>query len=199
MTAAVDELDEHGVEKLSMRRLAQRLGVTAAALYWHVTTKDDVLDLAFDHVFGDVPLPEPSADLHADVRALLLGWREAMLRHPWSPALVGRPMLGPNVLARTEFLQATLARGGLGDIELTAATQLLANITIGSAMTEATWHRSGAPATRAKARAHLAEHEDRYPTLNASGHPGSGQWTDDEIFHNGLDRVLVALLPTRAE
>jgi AcrR family transcriptional regulator len=198
VTAAVEELDENGVEALSMRRLAQRLGVTAAALYWHVATKDDVLDLAFDHIFCDVPLPEPSDDLHADVRALLLGWRDAMLRHPWSPALVGRPMLGPNVLARTEFLQATLARGGLGGLELTAATHLLANITIGSAMTEATWRRSGAQATRTQARAHLAEHEDRYPTLNASGHPGSERWTDDEIFHNGLDRVLAALVPIHA-
>jgi AcrR family transcriptional regulator len=195
VTAAVDELDEHGAEALTMRRLARRLDVTAAALYWHVTTKDDVLDLAFDHVFGEVPLPEPGNDLHEDLRTLVLGWRRAMLGHPWSPALVGRPLLGPNVLARTEFLQATLARGGLGGIELTAATLLLANFTIGSAMTEATWHRSDAPATRAKAREHLTEHEELYPTLNVSGHLDSKRWSDDELFRRGLDQMLTALLP----
>ncbi|MEE3917797.1 TetR family transcriptional regulator [Micromonospora sp. BRA006-A] len=53
MELAVTVLDEHGVEGLTMRLLAQRLDVTATALYWHVKTKDDVLDLAVDRVFGD--------------------------------------------------------------------------------------------------------------------------------------------------
>ncbi len=43
--AATNLLDELGIEGLTMRRLAQRLDVTSTALYWHVETKDDVLDL----------------------------------------------------------------------------------------------------------------------------------------------------------
>jgi AcrR family transcriptional regulator len=78
-----------------MRRLAQLLDVTSTALYWHVKTKEDVLDLAVDRIFGDVPLPEPTDDWREDVRRLAHDWRGAMLRHPWSPSLIGRPMLVP--------------------------------------------------------------------------------------------------------
>lgn len=50
-----------------------------------------------------------------------------MLRHPWSPPLLGRPLLGPDVLARTEFLQSTLAGAGLRGHDLTAATHGIAD------------------------------------------------------------------------
>ena len=84
---AVTILDRHGVDGLTMRLLAKGLNVTATALYWHVRTKDDVLDLALDHIFGDVPLPAPTADWRNDVRRLIRSWRSAMLRHPWAPGL----------------------------------------------------------------------------------------------------------------
>lgn len=195
VVTAVAELDAHGAERLTMRRLAQRLDVTATALYWHLSTKDDVLDLALDHIFGEVPLPGPGPDLRSDVRTLLLGWRAAMLAHPWSPGLIGRPMLGPNVLTRTEFLQATLTRAGLSGVELASSTQLLANFVIGAAMTEATWQQANDPETRARARVHIAELDDLYPTLSSSGHLDEQRWPDDELFRLGLDRVLAALLP----
>ncbi|NUR82456.1 MAG: helix-turn-helix transcriptional regulator, partial [Nonomuraea sp.] len=54
---AVALLDEEGVGRLTMRRLADRLGTGSTTLYWHVKTKEDVLDLALDAVFGEVPLP----------------------------------------------------------------------------------------------------------------------------------------------
>jgi AcrR family transcriptional regulator len=57
--AAVTLLDEHGTDGLTMRRLAQQLDVTPTALYWHVKTKDDVLDLTLDRIFDDVRLRSP--------------------------------------------------------------------------------------------------------------------------------------------
>ncbi|GAA3149863.1 TetR/AcrR family transcriptional regulator [Nonomuraea salmonea] len=54
-------LDEEGVARLTMRRLAERLGTGSTTLYWHVKTKDDVLDLAMDAVFGEVGLPDGGA------------------------------------------------------------------------------------------------------------------------------------------
>jgi AcrR family transcriptional regulator len=83
-------LDGSGVETLTMRRLAERLTVTSTALYWHVHSRDDVLDLAVDEVFGEVPLPGPTADRAADVRTLVHGWRAAMLAHPSPPPGDGR-------------------------------------------------------------------------------------------------------------
>jgi AcrR family transcriptional regulator len=192
--AAVALLDEHGAEGLTMRRLAAALGVTSTALYWHVSTKDDVLDLAVDRIFGDVRLPDAGADWRDDVRVLILGWRAAMLGHPWAAGLIGRPMLGPNVLARTEFLQAALVRGGFAGRSLAVVTRLLANYVIGSAVTEATWRRSADPQERSAARRHIEADPAAYPTLEASGHLDEARWSDDDLFARGLD-VLLATPP----
>lgn len=188
--AAVTLLDAHGAEGLTMRRLAQALDVTATALYWHVKTRDDVLDLAVDEIFGEVPIPSAGDDWRADVRALLHGWRAAMLRHPWAPALIGRPMLGPHVLARTEYLQATLTRGGLTGHALAVTTRLLANYVIGAALTEATWLRTAD--TQAAARTHIEAAPDTYPTLTTSGHLDQTRWPDEALF----DAAITAILTT---
>lgn len=192
---AVTLLDEHGIDGLTMRRLAQRLGVTSTALYWHVKTKDDVLDLALDHVFGELELPDVGDDWRDDVRALTLRWRSVMLRHPWAPGLIGRPMLGPNVLARTEFLQSALVRGGFGGFELAMVTRLLANYVIGAALTEATWRRAEDPEARTEARRHLVANPHAYPTLVASGHLDDGPWSDDDLFACGIDAILAVPAP----
>ncbi|MEV4844985.1 TetR/AcrR family transcriptional regulator C-terminal domain-containing protein [Micromonospora matsumotoense] len=190
VAAAVALLDRHGVDGLTMRRLAERLTVTPTALYWHVTTKEDVLDLAVDEIFGEVPLPAADADWRADVRTLASGWRAAMLRHPWAPSLIGRPMLGPHVLARTEFLQAALVRAGFTGVHLAVVTRLVANYVIGAALTEATWRQTDDPEVRADARRHLVANADAYPTLIAAGHLDDGQWSDEDLFVRGLDAIL---------
>lgn len=196
VAAAIAELDEHGAERLTMRRLAQRLDVTSTALYWHVSTKEDLLELALDHAIGEAPIPGPGLDPPAAVRSLLIGWREAMLAHPWSPSLLGRPLLGPNVLARAEFLQATLTRAGLSGLDLAYATRLLVDFAIGSALNESTWRRVGDPAVIDKARDHITGLGERYPTLSTSGFVDTTRWSNDDLFELGLDRVLTSLLPT---
>lgn len=193
---AVTMLDEHGIEGLTMRCLAQQLNVTATALYWHVRTKDDVLDLAVDRIFGDVPIPDVSDDWLEDIRALVRGWRGAMLGHPWAPRLVGRPMLGPNVLARTEFLQSALVRGGCCGLQLAVATRMLANYVIGASLTEATWHQTADPDVRAAARDYVGTNANAYPTLNASGHLDDTQWDDDLLFEEGLNGILMTAVRT---
>jgi AcrR family transcriptional regulator len=60
-------LDEVGLDDLSMRRLADRLGVTAASLYWYVRNKDELLALLADAISGEMPFPDPA-----------LPWREAL-------------------------------------------------------------------------------------------------------------------------
>ncbi|WP_260191658.1 TetR/AcrR family transcriptional regulator [Actinophytocola gossypii] len=178
-------LDEEGAARLTMRHLAERLGAGSTTLYWHVRTKDDVLDLALDAIFRDVPLPAAPGHWADDVRGLITAWYAVMLRHPWAPGLLGRPMLGPNVLARTEFLQATLARGGLTGVDLAAATHGLANYVIGSALTRT----AGGPEDVADQ--HVRAHADEYPTLAATGHLGEQDW--NELFRRGLDALIAGL------
>jgi AcrR family transcriptional regulator len=66
---AIVLLDDGGIDNLSMRRLGSRLGITAAALYWHVRSRHDLLLLAADAVWGRMPLPRPDG----------LEWRPALL------------------------------------------------------------------------------------------------------------------------
>ncbi|WP_233509870.1 TetR/AcrR family transcriptional regulator C-terminal domain-containing protein [Actinomadura craniellae] len=186
---AIALLDEEGLARLTMRRLAERLGTGSTTLYWHVKTKDDVIDLALDEVFGEVALPDPGdPSWRVDVTALILGWRAAMLRHPWSTAVLARPLMGPNVLTRTEFLHARLATAGFAGPELSALASALANYVIGSALMQATAEPADEEAARRAAERHLRERSDRYPTLAETGPPIGRDW--DDAFALGLDCLL---------
>ncbi|WP_307845414.1 TetR/AcrR family transcriptional regulator [Planomonospora sp. ID67723] len=167
---AVALLDAEGADRLTMRRLAERLGTGSTTLYWHVKTKDDVLDLALDMIFAEVEIPpEGGRGWRADITALINGWRAVLLRHPWSAALLGRPMLGPNVLARSEFLYATLLEAGITEPHLTAAAYGLSNYVIGSGLMQATWPADDEQEVRQAAREHLHANRERYPALAAHG------------------------------
>ncbi|WP_307849611.1 TetR/AcrR family transcriptional regulator [Qaidamihabitans albus] len=194
--AAVALLDAEGAGRLTMRRLAEHLGAGPTTLYWHVRTKDDVVDLALDAIFAEVEMPTAEAgqgQWWAEIRALITGWREAMLRHPWSAALIGRPMLGPNVLRRTEFLHAALTRAGFTGTDLVAAAHALANYVVGSALTEASWRQIGAPGARDAADEHIRERAGDYPTLAAN----LGPEDEDATFARGLDLLMTGLEATR--
>jgi AcrR family transcriptional regulator len=188
VTEAIALLDAEGIAHLTMRRLAERLGTGATTLYWHVDTKDDVLDLALDAIFAEARVPSPSDDWRADVTAMLGQWRAAMLRHPWSAALLGRPMLGPNVLRRTEFTHATLRRAGLTGPDLTSAAYGLSHYVIGSALTQASWQRRDEDAVHDAATRHVRGSRDAYPTLAEHGHPSDFDW--DTTFTEGLNYLL---------
>jgi len=182
-------LDQEGADRLTMRRLAERLGTGSTTLYWHVKTKDDVLDLALDAIFGEVEIPRTDGgDWREDVTALIRGWRAALLDHPWSASLLGRPLMGPNVLARSEFLHATLVAAGFTDPHLTAAAYGLSNYVIGSALMQATWQNGDEEQARRAAHDHLRAHRDRYPTLAAHGPLIGNDW--DTTFTLGLTYLL---------
>jgi AcrR family transcriptional regulator len=189
VAGAVALLDEEGADRLTMRRLAERLDTGSTTLYWHVKTKDDVLDLALDSIFGEFPPPPATASWRADAAALVTAWRAVVLRHPWSAALLNRPMLGPNVLARTEFLHATLAGAGFTGTALPAAAYALANHVIGACVMQASGGDEAAG--RAAADAHLRARADLYPTLAAHGALVGHDWT--EMFRRGLDHLLDGL------
>ncbi|WBB64114.1 TetR/AcrR family transcriptional regulator C-terminal domain-containing protein [Streptomyces sp. WMMC500] len=195
-TAAVALLDEDGIDRLTMRRLADRLAVVAPSLYWHVDTKDDVIDLAVDAVFGETQPPAPGAADPAggwreDVAAVLGGWRAVLLRHPWAAAVPARrkPGLGPHFLAWMEVLQATLVRAGFTGRDLLAATWALHNHVLGSASTQAALDVSAEERDLAQER--VRAEADRYPTLAASDYLRDDDWNG--TFAAGLDFILDGL------
>ncbi|WP_279433097.1 TetR/AcrR family transcriptional regulator C-terminal domain-containing protein [Actinomadura bangladeshensis] len=129
-------------------------------------------------------MPEAGRDQRADAIDLMSGWRRTMLDHPWSAAILGgRPLLGPNVLARTDFLYATLATTGLAGARLATAAYAVAIYVIGSALMQV-----GAQDGTSGAAEHLARSRDLYPALAEHGHLDDGDW--DAAFVQGLDYLL---------
>ncbi|POX47813.1 TetR family transcriptional regulator [Streptomyces sp. Ru71] len=117
-------LDAEGLAKFSMRRLAAELNVTAMSVYWYVDTKDDLLELALDAVYGEMRLPDPTADgvdWREQLRELAAQYRGVLVRHPWVSPLVGRYLnIGPNNVAFSRVVQQVVRRTGLPVHRLTS-------------------------------------------------------------------------------
>ena len=57
--AALAILDADGVDALTIRRLGQELGTGSATLYWHIAGKDELCELVYDRIMGEIELPDP--------------------------------------------------------------------------------------------------------------------------------------------
>jgi AcrR family transcriptional regulator len=115
VTAAIQLLDREGLAALSMRRLADELGTGAASLYWHVGSKDGLLDLVLDQVIGEGQVPDPDPPRWREqLKEVARDQRAASLRHPWVVRVsIGRIPMGPNALRYSERILAVLRAGGL--------------------------------------------------------------------------------------
>src|SRR3954463_9574698 len=87
LKAALELADEGGVEALSMRKVAEELGVKAMSLYNHVDNKDDLLDGIVDLVASEIELPAAGADWKTAVRRSALSAHEAVSRRQWIGSL----------------------------------------------------------------------------------------------------------------
>ncbi|MFE7778318.1 TetR/AcrR family transcriptional regulator [Streptomyces sp. NPDC057445] len=110
-------LDAEGLAKFSMRRLAAEIGVTAMSVYWYVDTKDDLLELALDSVFGEMRMPDPAAegaDWRDQLGELAGQYRKLIVAHPWVSSLIGTYLnIGPNSLAFSATVQKVVRNTGL--------------------------------------------------------------------------------------
>ena len=88
LRAAFDRTDKDGVEALSMRKLAQALGVEAMSLYRHVRNKGDIVDGMVDLVFAEIGLPARDVDWKTAMRRRAISAREVLARHPWAIGLM---------------------------------------------------------------------------------------------------------------
>jgi AcrR family transcriptional regulator len=119
LRAAVALADEAGIESVSMRRLAQELGVVPMALYKHVANKEDVLDGMVDVVVGDIDPPAGGADWKSAIRQRILSARQTLLLHPWaSRVLESRENPTPRVMAYMDSTIGIFRAGGFS-IDLT--------------------------------------------------------------------------------
>jgi AcrR family transcriptional regulator len=107
--AAIKVADAEGSAAISMRRIARELNAGAMSLYWHVASKDELLDLMLDAVEGEFHFLEPTGDWRTDLRAIAVTHREVLHRHQWLMDFIGgRPPLGPNTLRNLEGALAVI-------------------------------------------------------------------------------------------
>jgi AcrR family transcriptional regulator len=114
LRAAVALADEIGIEALSMRRLAEALGVVPMALYKHVANKEELLDGMVDVVVGEIDPPAGGTDWRSAVRRRVLSARRSLRRHPWAPGVIeSRTEPPPAVMAYLDSMIGILRAGGL--------------------------------------------------------------------------------------
>jgi AcrR family transcriptional regulator len=201
VAAAIDLADEAGLDAMTMKAIAARLGpYTPMALYRHVPGKDGLVDLMLDAATAEVPLPaEPGRDWRADLRTLAVDTRQMTGRHPWYALLIHtRPPAGPHMMRRLEFMLSVLTGQGATVAAAMTYAALIDRHIFGSGLQEAEEARfnqrhgldDGAKLHAALATLHqLAAADGRLPHLTGWLAEPSGP-TPEEQFGLGLDFLL---------
>ena len=126
-------LDEGGLKALTMRAVAQQVGVAPASLYSRVESVDDLFDLALDVVLADDPVMSESIN-NADLPALMQAFFTHLTTHRWAGQVIGmRAPRGPAYLALSERMCVLLEQAGTPDPLGTAYR--LSNLVIGASLT----------------------------------------------------------------
>ena len=184
-----------------MRKLAEELGVGAGALYWHVTNREQLVQLVFDRVIGELPMPEPdSAAWREQIKQAARDEREMMRRHPGIAQLsFGRIPVGPNAVRYMEWHLSILRSGGLSDRVAALAGDII-YLYIGAFSFEECVGMA-VPGDDASARDFIGELRDYFASLPADRFPNMSELAvalttggRDERFEFGLDVLLDGLV-----
>jgi TetR/AcrR family transcriptional regulator, tetracycline repressor protein len=165
--ASLRLLEETGAEAFSMRRLATELGIKSPSLYWHVKSKEELLDLVADDVLGTCPAPDPHVGDWAEaLSAFTRQVRHSILDHPGAaPLLIGRIPLGPNGLRLADSCLGLLRNAGFGEELAADAYMILVFYATGFAVQEIAFGRGP------EARARLAQVSTMLGALPAGQYP----------------------------
>lgn len=203
--AALGVLRTDGIDGLSMRRVASELGTGPASLYAHVAHKEELLELVYDEVAAEIPVPEPDpARWREQVTQLWEDSRDTLLRHrDIARVALGTVPLGPNSIRITEVTMSLLRAGGVPDQAVAWAVDVVGLYVSASAV-------EGAIQDRKAGEGHDPAHyyqqvntyfaslpTDRFPTF-VGLLPFLSEGNSDERFRFGLD-LLVGGLQALAE
>ena len=137
--AAFELADDDGLDALTIRAVATRLGVKPMSLYRHVASKDDLLDALVERMYAEFETPDPRRpDWRAQLRRRASSVREVLVRHPWAIALIEtRTGLDrPFTFAHAEAVLATLISAGCSPRVASRAFVVLDSYAYGFAMQE---------------------------------------------------------------
>lgn len=203
VNTAIQLADEEGIEAVSMRRIADRLGLKPMSVYTYVPGKAELIDLMVDQVAGEVPLPALEGSLRERLsRIARLQWDE-YLRHPWLLWIdTSRPPLGPHVSDHWEWCLRAIDGLGLDDLDMDRIVTLLLGFVSGparayvdadrlrasSAESDVEWWERNAPLLEQIIDA------ERYPVSGrvgqAAGEAYNAPADPPGAFEFGLERVI---------
>ncbi len=151
LAAGRDLVQHDGADALTMRRVAERLGVAPNALYSHFADKATLVDAVFDSLLDEVDATGvDDADWRAGLVALMVASRSMLLNHAdLFPHLMSRPMRGPNARSLGEGTLGLLARGGIEGPPAVEALRALLTFTFGSVVLDAPRRSDPDPEDRA--------------------------------------------------
>ena len=206
--AAVALAERKGIEAMTMRKLADELGVGAMTLYYHVPNKEQLLDAMVDIVFGEIELPTTDVDWRTAMRRRALSTRDVLNRHRWAVGLMeSRLTPGPNSLRLHDAVLGCLRKAGFS-IEATIQAYSVQDAYIyGFALQERSLPFESAEESAAVAEeqyreyAELAEERQlgelaqEFPYLAevVAGHVAKVGYDFASAFEYGLDLILDAL------
>jgi AcrR family transcriptional regulator len=193
---AVEVADAQGLGALTMRSLAQELGVRPMALYHYFANKDEILNGLIDRVFAEIDLPAPGGHWRAEVTRRAHSARRVLRRHPWAvPLMESRSTPGPATLRQHDAMLGTLRGAGLSLPMTGHAYAVLDAFVYGFAVQEAAlpFDRDTAPEATAALAAQFPA--DQYPHLVefATDHALQPGYDFGEEFDYGLGLILDAL------
>ena len=196
---AIRVLDAEGLDAVSMRRLGQELGAGATSLYWHIRSKDELLDLVLDRIIGEVvaEVAVRPDDWRGTAAETAWTFRRVLLRHRHvTPIMGARPTVGPNALRGLDTLIGVLVEDGFAPREAVLAANTIVNWAAGYAVFESR-HPLGSDSTAEQEAAYARDFNeflgslprDEYRWMIELG-PLMAECTADIQFEYGLDRLL---------
>ena len=196
LRAAIAHADATGLQAVSMRTLAEVLGVAPMALYRHVANRDDLVDGMVDIVFGEIDLPA-GQDWRAAMRQRAISVRDVLSRHRWAIGLMesrGNP--GPANLRHHDAVIGSLRAAGFDMATVAHAYSLLDGYIYGFALTKMNLPFDSGDDVAGMAQTMLEPFPvDEYPNLTAfiTEHAMKPGYDFGDEFEYGLDVILDGL------
>lgn len=193
LRGAMDIADRAGLAALTMRSLADEVGVKPMSLYHHVANKEDILDGIVDLVFAEIALPRADGGWRAAIRRVMGDARAVLRAHPWAiPLLQSRTNPGPVTLRYHDAVLGVLRGGGFAVPDAALAFATLDAFTYGFALQEAALPFDGPETVREAAEAFAALPLEAFPHLTEvlTEHVMRPGYDFGAQFEVGLDLIL---------
>ena len=183
--AALAFIDSHGLDALSMRRLASELGIGTMTLYHYFSSKRELLDAVVEIAFTDDPPPQLEGSWREQLAGLGRAARETLTRHPGLAQLrTATPILRPEALRFSEVGLSVLEDAGFDTDEAVKAFRLLFTYTVGFALLSSVAAETEARAAAREALSALPP--EYYPRLSSAVEEAAEAMAGDIVFEYGV-------------